>query len=76
MMVFALLFATVLCDVAGQVCFKLGVGHESDGVVKAPGVRGFLLDLARSRWIVAGVSIYVVEFIVWFAALTLASECD
>lgn len=72
MMVFALLFATVFCDVAGQVCFKLGVGHESDGVVQAPGIRGFLLGLARSRWIVAGISIYVVEFIVWFAALTWA----
>ncbi len=67
---FALLFATVLCDVAGQVSFKLGVGHEMIGEGKGSG--GFLLGLVGSPWIVAGVSIYVVEFVVWFAALTLA----
>jgi len=72
MMTFALLLATVLCDVAGQVCFKLGVGHEGDDGAPAAGVAGFLRGLAASRWIVAGVSIYVVEFVVWFAALTLA----
>jgi undecaprenyl phosphate-alpha-L-ara4N flippase subunit ArnE len=72
MIVFALLMATVLCDVAGQVCFKLGVGHEPDTTVAASGIRGFLAGLIRSRWIIAGISIYVVEFIVWFAALTLA----
>ena len=72
MLTFALLFATVLCDVAGQVCFKLGVGHAPDGAPHAAGFRGFVAELAASRWIIAGISIYVVEFIVWFAALTLA----
>src|SRR5947209_13089712 len=72
MLMFALLFATVLCDVAGQVCFKLGVGHEAPGTRPARRVGRFLGDLIGSRWIVAGVAVYVVEFIVWFAALTLA----
>jgi drug/metabolite transporter (DMT)-like permease len=72
MLMFALLFATVLCDVAGQVFFKLGVGHEAPGTRPARGVGRFLGDLIGSRWIVAGVAVYVVEFIVWFAALTLA----
>ena len=72
MLTFALLIATVLCDVAGQVCFKLGVGHEPHGAPHAAGLRGFFAELAGSRWIVAGVSIYVIEFIVWFAALTMA----
>ena len=72
MLTFALLTATVLCDVAGQVCFKLGVGHAPEEERHAAGVHGFLADLIGSRWIVSGVSIYVVEFIVWFAALTLA----
>jgi drug/metabolite transporter (DMT)-like permease len=31
-----------------------------------------VLDLVGSPWVVAGLLIYVVEFIVWFAALTLA----
>lgn len=69
---FALLAATVLCDVSGQVCFKLGVGHDDSGVKRRAGVAGFLLDVLGSPWIVAGLLIYVVEFTVWFAALTLA----
>jgi undecaprenyl phosphate-alpha-L-ara4N flippase subunit ArnE len=72
MLTFTLLILTVLCDVAGQVCFKLGVGHEADGTVQPVGLPGFLAGLVQSRWIIAGVAIYVVEFIVWFAALTVA----
>jgi undecaprenyl phosphate-alpha-L-ara4N flippase subunit ArnE len=70
---FALLLVTVLCDVCGQVCFKLGVGHDDTAIKKRrAGVAGFVLDLVGSPWVVAGLLIYVVEFIVWFAALTLA----
>jgi len=69
---YALLAATVLCDVCGQVCFKLGVGHEDTRVASRPGASGFVLDLVGSPWVVAGLLIYVVEFIVWFAALSLA----
>jgi drug/metabolite transporter (DMT)-like permease len=71
-MMFALLFGTVFCDVAGQVCFKLGVGHEEPSDARSEGIGGFLLGLVGSWWIVAGIAIYVVEFIIWFAALTLA----
>ncbi len=71
-MMFALLLATVLCDVCGQVCFKLGVGHDDSGVKRRAGAVGFVLDLVGSPWVVAGLLIYVVEFVVWFAALTLA----
>jgi undecaprenyl phosphate-alpha-L-ara4N flippase subunit ArnE len=60
-----LLFGTVLCDVAGQTCFKLGVGHDGES-------RSSLLRMIFSRWIVVGVLIYVVEFTVWFAALSMA----
>jgi undecaprenyl phosphate-alpha-L-ara4N flippase subunit ArnE len=69
---YALLLATVLCDVCGQVCFKLGVGHEDTHAASRPGASGFVLDLFGSPWVVAGLLIYVVEFIVWFAALSLA----
>jgi drug/metabolite transporter (DMT)-like permease len=65
-----LLLGTVLCDVGGQVCFKLGVGHET--VPAAVGsVRTFLAGLLGSPWIVAGLLIYVVEFTLWFAALSM-----
>jgi len=30
MTMFALLLASVICDVAGQIFFKLGVGHHDD----------------------------------------------
>ena len=65
---FALLAATVVLDIIGQVFFKLGVGHDEG---HTGGVGGFLGDLV-SPWIVAGVIVYVGEFIVWFAALTRA----
>jgi undecaprenyl phosphate-alpha-L-ara4N flippase subunit ArnE len=72
MLTFALLLATVLCDVGGQVCFKLGVGHNRVADQRRSGIGGFLHELLGSPWVVAGVTIYVVEFTVWFAALTLA----
>jgi undecaprenyl phosphate-alpha-L-ara4N flippase subunit ArnE len=63
MLMLALLLGTVVCDVAGQTCFKLGVDDRSESA-------GLLATLG-SRWIAAGVLIYVVEFTVWFAALTM-----
>jgi drug/metabolite transporter (DMT)-like permease len=69
MFALTLLLGTVLCDVGGQVCFKLGVGHET---TPAPsrGIPAFLAGLLGSPWIVAGLLIYVVEFTLWFAALS------
>ncbi len=61
----ALLFATVVCDVAGQTCFKLGVGHDGES-------KSTLIRMIFSRWIVIGVLIYVLEFTAWFAALSMA----
>jgi undecaprenyl phosphate-alpha-L-ara4N flippase subunit ArnE len=66
----ALLFGTVLCDVGGQVCFKLGVGHETEPM-PIRGVPAFLNGLVGSPWIIAGILIYVVEFTLWFAALSM-----
>lgn len=66
----ALLLGSVVCDVIGQVCFKLGVGHEH--ALPAAGARALLRKLAASRWIAAGLAVYVVEFVLWFAALSRA----
>jgi hypothetical protein len=57
MLILALLLGTVLCDVGGQVCFKLGVGHESEPL-PAGGLRGFFGGLLLSPWIVAGILVY------------------
>lgn len=70
MLILALLLGTVLCDVGGQVCFKLGVGHESTPA-PAGGLRGFFGELLVSPWIVAGILVYVVEITLWFAALSM-----
>jgi drug/metabolite transporter (DMT)-like permease len=77
MLMFALLVASVVSDVAGQVCFKLGVGHD-DGTgpaadaKAAPGIAAFALQTLRSPWVLCGLLVYTFEFVVWFAALSLA----
>jgi drug/metabolite transporter (DMT)-like permease len=70
MLILALLLGTVLCDVGGQVCFKLGVGHETTPA-PAGGLRGFFCSLLVSPWIAAGILVYVVEITLWFAALSM-----
>lgn len=70
MLIWALLLGTVLCDVGGQVCFKLGVGHETTPA-PAGGLRGFFGELLVSPWIVAGILVYMVEITLWFAALSM-----
>jgi drug/metabolite transporter (DMT)-like permease len=70
MLILALLLGTVLCDVGGQVCFKVGVGHEPEAV-PAGGLRGFFGGLLVSPWIVAGILVYVVEITLWFASLSM-----
>ena len=70
MLIFALLAASVCCDVTGQVCFKLGLDTDKEATPRRR--TGFLIALLRSRWIIAGILVYVLEFMVWFAALTRA----
>jgi drug/metabolite transporter (DMT)-like permease len=66
---FALLLGSVVCDVVGQVCFKLGVGSRASA---GAGVAAFALRTLRSPWVLAGLVVYAVEFAIWFAALSLA----
>jgi drug/metabolite transporter (DMT)-like permease len=61
-----LLLGSVACDVTGQVCFKLGVGHEAVGA----GAPSLVYKLFHSPWIALGVAVYAVEFVLWFAALS------
>lgn len=66
----ALLFASVVCDVIGQVCFKRGVGRGQ--ISATSGVRAALRRLLGSPWTALGVAVYVIEFVMWFAALSRA----
>lgn len=61
-----LLLGSVACDVTGQVCFKLGIGHASDDAA-APSL---LRKVLHSPWVALGIAVYVVEFVLWFAALS------
>lgn len=61
-----LLLGSVACDVTGQVCFKLGVGHET-GASDSPSL---LYKVLHSPWIALGVAVYALEFVLWFAALS------
>lgn len=63
-----LLLGSVGCEVAGQVCFKLGV----DRAGAAAGVPAPLRRVLHSPWIALGIGVYAVEFVVWFAALSRA----
>lgn len=65
-----LLSGSITCDVVGQVCFKLGVGHHV--TPHARGILGLLKRVIVSRWVALGVAIYAVEFVLWFAALSRA----
>jgi undecaprenyl phosphate-alpha-L-ara4N flippase subunit ArnE len=64
-----LLAISVVCDVAGQIAFKLGANRLPDsGTV---GLRAFLRQLVAQPWLVGGIVIYMIEFIVWVRVLAL-----
>ncbi|MEO8741841.1 MAG: hypothetical protein ABI365_01470 [Lysobacteraceae bacterium] len=69
MLIFLLLLGSVACDVMGQVSFKLGMSGNYTG---PGGVVGFFRRLAGSPWIGVGIAVYAFEFLLWFAALSLA----
>ncbi|MBS0211902.1 MAG: transporter [Proteobacteria bacterium] len=70
MLTFLLLLGSVICEVFGQIAFKLGLSRGPEHA--DAGARGFFRDLAGSPWIGVGVGAYAVEFVLWFAALALA----
>jgi drug/metabolite transporter (DMT)-like permease len=61
-----LLLGSVACDIGGQVCFKLGIGHET-AASNAPSLAHKML---HSPWLALGIAIYALEFVLWFAALS------
>ena len=57
---------------SGRSCFKLGVGHRRWAGDSIAASASRFCSSGASPWIVAGLLVYVVEFVVWFAALSLA----
>ena len=65
------LFAvSIVCDVFGQMAFKLGANQLPEGT--AAGLTDFLGRLLADRWILSGLAVYLVEFVVWVRILAVA----
>lgn len=65
----ALLFlASIACDVAGQLCFKIGADAlpSLDGASGIDGARQTVLN----PWIAAGLVTYVIELVLWLLILS------
>lgn len=58
----------VLLEMAGQLMFKAGLPTPAPHTHDAHRV---IAGTPLSPWIVAGIAVYVVELVVWIAALTL-----
>ena len=61
--------ATIACDVAGQLCFKIGAGRlpAHDGPERGAFLRGLLSD----GWLLAGIAAYVGQLIIWVRILSM-----
>jgi drug/metabolite transporter (DMT)-like permease len=59
---------SVLCDVSGQICFKIG----ADRLPAAASLADKALAIVASPWLVAGLCIYAVEVFVWLKILSVA----
>ena len=57
--------ASVVCDVAGQIFFKIG----ADRLPQGADFRATVAAVARCGWITAGLATYVAEFFIWLRIL-------
>jgi len=64
----ALFAASVACDVAGQLAFKRGADRLP---AVSTGAGRFALRLMAEPWLIAGLMIYAIEFLVWTRILAL-----
>jgi multidrug transporter EmrE-like cation transporter len=67
--VIILLAISIACDVFGQIAFKVGANRLP--AAEAIGVPAFCRRMVREPWLVAGIAIYIIEFVVWVRVLAL-----
>jgi undecaprenyl phosphate-alpha-L-ara4N flippase subunit ArnE len=67
--VITLITISIICDVFGQIAFKIGADRLPDA--GAIGVPAFCLRMLGEPWLIGGIAIYVIEFIVWIRVLAL-----
>ncbi|MBD3844444.1 drug/metabolite transporter (DMT)-like permease [Bosea sp. OAE752] len=56
---------SVACDVAGQLCFKIG----ADRLPQGADFRTTAVAALRCGWVTAGLATYVAEFFIWLRIL-------
>lgn len=64
-----LILVSVACDVFGQIAFKLGADRLPQAAIV--GLPAFLGRMLGEPWLIAGIAVYVIEFIVWIRVLAL-----
>jgi undecaprenyl phosphate-alpha-L-ara4N flippase subunit ArnE len=67
--VIILLAISIACDVVAQIAFKLGADRLPQA--ETVGLPAFCLRMISEPWLMGGVAIYVIEFIVWIRVLAL-----
>lgn len=56
---------SVVCDVVGQICFKIG----ADRLPQGGDFRTTAVAMMRCGWVTAGIATYVAEFFIWLRIL-------
>lgn len=67
--IIVLLAISIVCDVVGQIAFKIGADRLP--AAETIGVPAFCLRLLGEPWLMAGIATYVIEFVVWVRVLAL-----
>lgn len=64
-----LLAISIVCDVVGQIAFKVGADRLPDAEIV--GVPAFCRQMLGEPWLIGGIAIYIIEFVVWIRVLAL-----
>lgn len=60
--------ATIVCDVAGQLFFKIGADRLPH--YSGPEAKAFFLGLIKDWWLLAGIVAYVLQLVIWLQILS------
>ena len=67
--IITLIAISIACDVFGQIAFKIGADRLP--AAETVGIPSFCARMMGEPWLIAGIAIYIVEFIVWIRVLAL-----
>jgi multidrug transporter EmrE-like cation transporter len=67
--ILGLIAISIACDIIGQIAFKIAAGRLPDA--ETVGVPAFCRSMLAEPWLIGGIAIYIIEFIVWIRVLAL-----